>query len=416
MASIKIVLRKKIDKDGRYPLCIRITKDRKSSFITLDYHIKEAEWDAKEQRVKKSHPNSARLNNYLLKKLAETTEKSLELETTKDEVSSDLVKQQLKPRGGSSFFKQADLYIDDLKKSGKYNRYTPDKSRIATFRNYLKNDIAFSDINVALLEKFKVHLRNTTKLSERSIVNHMAVIRSVFSYAIKANVTDKKYYPFGEGMIKIKFPESLKVGLSIEEIQRLEDIKLPKQSVENHARNLFLFSFYFAGMRISDVLRLRWTDFQNDRLYYSMGKNAKSGSLKVPEKALKILSEYKLSKTNEQDLVFPDLNAIIDWNNKFVVQRTIAYSISKLDKILMKNVAPKIALNKKLTMHIARHTFGNLSGDKIPIQMLQKLYRHSNVSTTIGYQSNFIHKEADDALDTVINSIESIRKISNQEN
>jgi len=49
-------------------------------------------------------------------------------------------------------------------------------------------------------------------------------------------------------------------------------------------------------------------------------------------------------------------------------------------------------------MHIARHTFGSLAGDAIPIQMLQKLYCHSNVSTTIGYQSNFIHKETDDAV------------------
>jgi hypothetical protein len=53
-------------------------------------------------------------------------------------------------------------------------------------------------------------------------------------------------------------------------------------------------------------------------------------------------------------------------------------------------------------MHIARHTFGNISGDKIPIQMLQKLYRHSDIKTTMGYQANFIHKDADDALDAVI--------------
>ena len=54
-------------------------------------------------------------------------------------------------------------------------------------------------------------------------------------------------------------------------------------------------------------------------------------------------------------------------------------------------------------MHIARHSFGNISGDKIPIQMLQKLYRHSSVTTTILYQSNFIQKDTDDALDKVIN-------------
>lgn len=51
---------------------------------------------------------------------------------------------------------------------------------------------------------------------------------------------------------------------------------------------------------------------------------------------------------------------------------------------------------------ITRHTFGNLSNDKIPIQMLQKLYRHSSIATTIGYQANFMHKDADDALDAVI--------------
>ncbi len=54
-------------------------------------------------------------------------------------------------------------------------------------------------------------------------------------------------------------------------------------------------------------------------------------------------------------------------------------------------------------MHIARHIFGNISGDKIPIQTLQRLYRHSSITTTIQYQSNFIHKGFDNALDSVVN-------------
>ncbi len=75
---------------------------------------------------------------------------------------------------------------------------------------------------------------------------------------------------------------------------------------------------------------------------------------------------------------------------------------SRIDKFLRKDVAPAAKIDKKLTMHIARHTFGNISGDKIPIQMLQKLYRHSSITTTISYRSNFIYKDADDALDAVI--------------
>ncbi|MDR3679539.1 MAG: tyrosine-type recombinase/integrase [Flavipsychrobacter sp.] len=70
--------------------------------------------------------------------------------------------------------------------------------------------------------------------------------------------------------------------------------------------------------------------------------------------------------------------------------------------MLRDDVADAIETNKKLTMHIARHTFAQLARDKISIQMLQKLYRHSSITTTIGYQSNFIHKDTDEALDTVI--------------
>lgn len=46
----------------------------------------------------------------------------------------------------------------------------------------------------------------------------------------------------------------------------------------------------------------------------------------------------------------------------------------------------RIDKGKKLPMHIARHTFGILSRDTIPIQMLQKRNPHSPVTTTIDYQ------------------------------
>lgn len=70
MANAKIVLRKESRKVG-CPLAIRITKDRKTAYVYLDDRINPDDWDEANQRVKKSHPNAARLNNYLIKKLAE---------------------------------------------------------------------------------------------------------------------------------------------------------------------------------------------------------------------------------------------------------------------------------------------------------------------------------------------------------
>jgi len=88
-------------------------------------------------------------------------------------------------------------------------------------------------------------------------------------------------------------------------------------------------------------------------------------------------------------------------NNQFETQRRINQRVKKIDAMLVE-IAELIKTDKKLTMHIARHTFGNISGDKIPIQMLQKLYRHTSITTTIGYQANFIHKDKDEALASVI--------------
>ena len=400
IGTVKIVLRQKPNKDGTLPLCLRITKDRKTSFIHLGYSLKEDDWDAIAQKVKRSYPSHVRLNNFLIKKLSEATNGALELETDKSVVSVKAVKTKLKPSAGSSFSAQAKAYLDRLKDGGKYNQYTADKSRVKHFEEFLNGDIAFQDITPVLLERFKGYVRTTLKLSERSAVNHLVMVRSVFSQAIKDNVIDAKYYPFGKGKVKIKFPDSIKIGLAPDEVKALEDVSLD-DPVQNHARNLWLFSFYFAGMRVSDVLRMRWTDIQNNRLHYSMGKNNKGGSLKLPEKAVAIIRQYEKFKENADDLIFPDLKGC-DFEDNFKTQKTIAFKTSAIDKCLRTHVAPAAKINKKLTMHIARHTFGNISGEKIPIQMLQKLYCHSSITTTIGYQANFIHKDADDALDSVL--------------
>src|SRR6185312_9441726 len=386
MSALKIVLRKKADEnkeipeDKPFPIAIRITKDRISSYTYIGHSATIKQWDAVNQRVKKSHPNSARLNNLISTKYAEANNKLIDLETLKKDVSSRAIKTSITSAKHATFFSQADIYLDNLKKHGKYNRRSADKPRVERFREFLDgSDITFSEINPSLLKRFKAYLKGTRGVSDRTIVNHLVVIRTIFNQAISSSIVDRKYYPFGKGKIVIKFPDSLKMGLVAEEVKAIEDLELPAESLINHARNIWLFSFYFAGMRVSDVLRLKWSDFQDDRMYYSMGKNDKGGSLKVPEKVLKILAQYKRD-TPIHNLVFPDLETVNEFNNLYAVQQRINQKVKKINEGLQ-DIAKLIETDKKLTMHIARHTFGNISGEKIPIQMLQKLYRHSSITT-----------------------------------
>lgn len=400
-SSLKTILRKKVNKDGTYPLAVRLTIDRKSTYIYLGENLKEADWDANGQKVRKSHPNSVRINNIILQKKAELNAKLLEMELQHKNLSSKTVRQQIKSKRGGSFFTQAAIFIENLRKHGKFSRLHTEEYYIRQFKEFQNGeDIAFPDITVALLIKFKAYLKGTCRISERTIANHLVTIRTIFNQAITDGLVDRKHYPFGQGKIKIKFPDSLKIGLNAEEVKLLESLDLSVNlPYRSHARNIWLVSFYFAGMRVSDVLRLKHSDFQDDRLHYTMGKNAKGGALKVSEKVLRILEQYP--KTGKHDLIFPELQQVGDLKDAYTVQQKIASAIKRLDRNL-ELIARQAGIQKKLTMHIARHTFGNISGDKIPIQLLQKLYRHTSITTTIGYQGNFIHKDTDDALEAVI--------------
>lgn len=114
-----------------------------------------------------------------------------------------------------------------------------------------------------------------------------------------------------------------------------------------------------------------------------------------------ILEQYTTDKQYADDFIFPEMMTANFKKLKDVFKKTNS-ATKKFNKYLGK-VAEKAGITKKVTMHIARHSFGNISEDLISIKMLQKLYRHSSITMTINYQSNFIYKDADDVLDKVIN-------------
>ena len=132
MASVKIILwtaEKDRKNDGTFPLAIRITKDRKSRYVFTGQYILEKDWDKGQSRVRKSHPNSARLNNLLLTKLAEANNTVLELDTNNEYASSKEIKNRIKKTGNNvSFFDVAKQRIDDYKKKGTFSVSNADQS------------------------------------------------------------------------------------------------------------------------------------------------------------------------------------------------------------------------------------------------------------------------------------------------
>src|SRR6218665_438806 len=303
MSSIKAVLRKKPLKDGTYPIAIRVTKNRVPAYIYIGVSVQLHEWLDKEQSVISSHPNAKRINNLILKKRTEATDRVLEAESSDEHVSTKAIKQKIKPQGAATFFFAAKTYLSNLRLARNYNCFGAEKPRIKHFKEFLGgSDISFTDITVGLLDRYKIYLKAHHHHGDRTIANHLVVIRTIFNQAIRDKMVEEKFYPFGKGKLSIKFGESSKVGLTISDVQKLENASFDNPA-HDHARNLWLLSYYFAGMRVSDLLRLKWSDFQEERLFYTMGKNNKPGSLRAHDKALAILSQYEGNRGGKHDQI-----------------------------------------------------------------------------------------------------------------
>lgn len=442
MAAIKIVRRKnKQRKDGTAPLALRISKDYQTNYCFLGQYVLEKDWDNDKGQVKRSHPNAQRLNNFLMKKLTEANDVSMEIN---DRISSKEMKKKVKGAGRKiSFFTIAADRIGSKYALGTFSVAKAELSILYNLEEYLnlksnsskeeiiagikrrrkerisagrkseksftdsvqyfkKNkSLNFQDINESLLDKYKNFCSVYLNQKNRTIANQLIFIRTLYNMAIKDGLVAVKFYPFAGDKEKIRIGSGHKIGLTVEEIERIELLNFEKETSIWHTHNVWLLAFYFAGIRISDIIQLKWLDFKDERLFYTMNKNAKPLSLKVPDKAAIILQEYKRQKNQNNGYVFPFLRKA-DCNNAeeiFVKSRNATSLFNKY----LKRIAKQCNIEKNLSNHIARHSFGNIAGDKIHPLMLQKLYRHSDLKTTLNYQANFIHKDADEALDSVIN-------------
>ena len=446
MASVKIVLVKhKQKKDGTLPIAIRIIKNRKPSYIFTGEYIHEKNWNYDEKCAKKSHVNSTRLNNLIQKKLSEAHATVLEAEAGNDNLSTKQIKKKVKRKGSNvSFFQLGAERVKNKYMEGTYSvanselsilyniqefitlsKTEPRQKIIDSIKQRRKDRISkarvngrqtleevkyfsklkalnFEDIDTAFINKFKSFCASYLNQKTRTITNQLIFIRTLYNLAIKENIIDDKNYPFAGEKEKIRIKSGNKIGLTKAEITKIEELQLEPNSSIWHTKNVWLFAYYFAGVRISDVIEMKWSDFVDGRLYYQMNKNEKPVSLKIPSQAQEILDCYKDIKSSNNDFVFPFLEKANLRDKEDIFKKT-RNATSLLNKYL-KRIAEKCEIEKNLSNHIARHSFGNIAGDAINPLMLQKLYRHSNLKTTINYQANFIHKDADDALEQVLNS------------
>ena len=170
MASIKIVLRKNMmRKDNTIPLAIRISENYKTNYKWLGQYVLEKDWDKNTGRVKRTHPNAKKLNNFLLKKLTETNDIYFD---SKENITPKQVKQKLKGAGGSkSFFVFA---ADRVKRKYEREVFSVAKSELSIlFGKPTTIVLTFSFVVYSI--KKSINVSEGTVLSPEAIIHNSSV-------------------------------------------------------------------------------------------------------------------------------------------------------------------------------------------------------------------------------------------------
>ena len=81
MGTVRVVLRRSWKlKDGRYPIAIRLTHQKKLKYIFTGYSALEKEWSGKYPLYLTSkHPNHKKLNAFLLKEYSRVNDELINL-------------------------------------------------------------------------------------------------------------------------------------------------------------------------------------------------------------------------------------------------------------------------------------------------------------------------------------------------
>jgi len=441
--KVKALLR--IDKplaDNTFPVWIRITHKRKSSYIATGYSCQEEEWNPKASRLYESKPRitssdkeelnpievknlqkqySAIKINPLAKKINSEIDKQIrkilstkdKLEANDQSLSSRNLKKHVtsKETGYSdkSFIQYWENQNRHLERNQSYGTLKTSKSILRQLKGdeetegFMKGkDLYFEDITTDFLEEYQGYLKRAG-YSKNTIHNHLKTFRRILYKAI--NEPEKNYFSQGKNpFFSFKLaadPAKRKERLNPEEIKRLEDLSLLKGTRLYDARNMFLFSFYCAGIRIGDMIGLTWSNVKEGRLEYVMMKTATERSVKLMPKALDILKLYFQKNNKPEDFIFPFLRNDINRLNLAYFKKQLEAKAALINKCL-KQIAEKAEIKKNLTSHIARHSFADIARKrKINLLDIQKLLGHSDSKTTQMYLDSFDIESQDEAHEAI---------------
>ena len=252
--------------------------------------------------------------------------------------------------------------------------YIRDVKKLVYFLDEEKISSSPIGINEELIQKFIYTIAK--EISPRSQARIISGLRSYFDYLIfenyrASNPTDLIETP----KIGVKLPDTL----SEQEINSLiSAIDLSK--AEGERNRAMLETMYSCGLRVSELIHLKISDlFFDEGFIKIVGKGNKERFVPIHFSAQKYIILY-MNKIRTQLTIKKGFEDTLFLNRR-------GKSLSRqMIFMILKALAIKINLNKKISPHTFRHSFAtHLLKNGADLRAIQQMLGHESITTTEVY-------------------------------
>ena len=361
--SCRAVLTGYTKKDGTQAVAIRAIIDRKPKTIPLGFNIHPKYFDKARHCIKSNAPNADVYNLEI--NLAIGKASKIASDYRRDErylSANDLIREYSSPINRQNFtdFFKSEIELRRVKLEPiTYRQHKSVFNKLKAFQP----SIVFSELTREFIQRFENFCITKYNNQGSTIKKNMRIINSYLHEAERKEIKFKN--PFDQ--YALRTTDSVKPTLSIEELKKLFEYYYHPATRQVHKRILryFLFSCT-TGIRISDIMRIRWNDIHGDTLVY------------LPHKTRKGKRFISFPLTEVHHSLVPDTNDLSgEIFDSCAEQVTNRY---------LKKIAAECGIKKNLTYHISRHTFATEFLDRGgQLDTLQQLLGHSMITTTMRY-------------------------------
>lgn len=339
-------------------------------------------------RVKNSHPLYIKYNQLILAKLQDVEKRIIEAQINDVEINKEYLFSK-NNEGQLLLTLAVEQYIKKLKDEKKFTSAEKSHNLIKKITDFSPG-ATINQVDVDWMKKFNQYLRSFNSFNTASKNSNSLI--TILRYFYK-----KGLYSKGETLsLTFRYNPTTKNKLSKEELFKLMDLDLSKDSALDIVRDSFCLAFYLRGMRIGDVLTLQWKEIVGDRVVRANSrKTDKPINIKLLPQALNIIYKYK---GDNPIYVLPFLKMPPERTDRF---RKHIEAKTAVINYKLKVLGAMIETDKNLTTHVARHTFAYLADQQgMTAKRIQDFLNHSDLKTTQNYiedlnKNDVLDKEMD---------------------